>query len=146
MIIKENKSKINELIIGQTIPSFNVKIDKRTYKSYNRLIGEINPIHLSKKYAQNLGFDDIVVAGNFLFSIVNKWIINWIKDVKIYKKIFIKFENPVYPDNNVTFSGKISNIYNNQNEKIIICDYQAEKAGDIKVMTGQFELRLNSNN
>ncbi len=82
-MMKKFNSKFIDFVIGQAIPSSKVKIDKKSYKSYNRLIGEINPIHLSKKYAQNLGFDDIVVAGNFLFSIVNKWIINWIQDVKI---------------------------------------------------------------
>ena len=143
--MKEFNSKINDFVIGQVIPSSKVKIDKKTYKSYNRLIGEINPIHLSKKYAQNLGFDDIVVAGNFLFSIVNKWIVDWIKDVKIFKKISIKFENPVYPDDEITFLGKISNIDNSENEKIIICNFKVKKSNTIEVMNGTIELKINSN-
>jgi len=144
--MKEFNSKINDFVIGQVIPSSKVKIDKKTYKSYNRLIGEINPIHLSKKYAQNLGFDDIVVAGNYLFSIINKWIVDWIKDVKIFKKISIKFENPVYPDDEITFLGKISNIDNSENERLIICNYQGKKSNDIEVMNGTIELKINSKN
>ena len=144
--MKEFNSKINDFVIGQVIPSSKVKIDKKTYKSYNRLIGEINPIHLSKKYAQNLGFDDIVVAGNYLFSIINKWIVDWIKDVKIFKKISIKFENPVYPDDEITFLGKISNIDNSENEKTIICTFQGKKSNTIEVMNGTIELKINSNN
>jgi len=143
--MKEFNSKINDFVIGQVIPSSKVKIDKKTYKSYNRLIGEINPIHLSKKYAQNLGFDDIVVAGNYLFSIINKWIVDWIKDVKIFKKISIKFENPVYPDDEITFLGKISNIDNSENEKIIICNFKVKKSNTIEVMNGTIELKINSN-
>ena len=144
--MKEFNSKINDFVIGQIIPSSKVKIDKKTYKNYNRLIGEINPIHLSKKYAQNLGFDDIVVAGNFLFSIVNKWLVDWIKDVKIFKKISIKFENPVYPDDEIMFLGTISNIDNSENERLIICNYQGKKSNDIEVMNGTIELKINSNN
>jgi acyl dehydratase len=143
--MKEFNSKINDFVIGQVIPSSKVKIDKKTYKSYNRLIGEINPIHLSKKYAQNLGFDDIVVAGNYLFSIINKWIVDWIKDVKIFKKISIKFENPVYPDDEIMFLGTISNIDNSGIEKIIICNYQGKKSKDIEVMNGTIELKIISN-
>ena len=143
--MKEFKSKINDIVIGQAIPSSKVKIDKKSYKSYNRLIGEINPIHLSKKYAQNLGFDDIVVAGNYLFSIVNKWIVDWIKDVKIFKKISIRFENPVYPDDEITFFGNVSNIDNIKNEKIIICNYQGKKNKNVEVMNGTIELKINSN-
>ena len=87
----------NELKIGHEIPPLKVKVDAKNYRRYNRMIQEVNPIHMSKLYAQKIGFEDIVIAGNFLFTYIPKWIIEWTGDIKVIKKITIKFENPVYP-------------------------------------------------
>ena len=78
-------------------------------------------------------------------KIIYKWIVDWIKDVKIFKKISIKFENPVYPDDEIMFLGTISNIDNSGIEKIIICNYQGKKSKDIEVMNGTIELKIISN-
>lgn len=135
----KSKNPIN-IEIGQEIPPFKVKIEKKVYGKYNRLIHEINPLHLNLNYAKKLGFDNIVVAGNFLFSYISKWIINWIDDINVISKISIKFGEPVYIDEEIVHKGKVVEIQNLENKKIVICEYLVEKLNRETVMNGIIKL------
>lgn len=135
----KSKNPIN-IEIGQEIPQFKVKIEKKVYGKYNRLIHEINPLHLNLNYAKKLGFDNIVIAGNFLFSFITKWIIDWVDDIKLIKSITMTFEKPVYIDEEIVYKGKIVEIQNVGNKKIIICKYLVEKLNGETVMNGIINL------
>ncbi len=135
----KSKNPIN-IEIGQEIPPFKVKIEKKVYGKYNRLIHEINPLHLNLNYAKKLGFDNIVIAGNFLFSFITKWIIDWVDDIKLIKSITMQFEKPVYIDEEIVYKGKIVEIQNVGNKKIIICKYLVEKLSGETVMNGIINL------
>lgn len=135
----KSKNPIN-IEIGQEIPQFKVKIEKKVYGKYNRLIHEINPLHLNLNYAKKLGFDNIVIAGNFLFSFITKWIIDWVDDIKLIKSITMQFEKPVYIDEEIVYKGKIVEIQNVGNKKIIICKYLVEKLSGETVMNGIINL------
>lgn len=127
--------------IGQKIPTLKVNVEKKIYKQYNKLIKEINPMHLSKIYVRRLGYDDVLVAGNFLYSYVPKWISDWIDgDVKIMRNIKIKFEIPVYPNDEIIFNGKIIDIKNENNKKVVVCEFHAEKITSERVMNGTMKL------
>ena len=130
----------NNIEIDQEIPPFKVKIEKKVYGKYNRLIHEINPLHFNLKYAQKLGFDNIVIAGNFLFSFITKWIINWIDDINVISKISIKFGKPVYINEEIVHKGKVVEIQNLDNKKIVMCEYLVEKLNRETVMNGIIKL------
>ena len=138
--MKVKKMNLNNIEIGQEIPPFKVKIEKKVYGKYNRLIHEINPLHFNLNYAKKLGFDNIVVAGNFLFSYISKWIINWIDDINVISKISIKFGEPVYLDEEIVHKGKVVEIQNLENKKIVMCEYLVEKLNRETVMNGIIKL------
>ena len=76
-----------------------------------------------------------------MFSFIPKWIIRWIdNDIKALNNITVKFENPVYPDDEIVFKGKITNIKTDNNKKIVNCEYYAEKISGNRVMNGDFAL------
>ena len=136
------KNSLSNVELGQEIPPLAIKVERRTYKKYNRLIKEINPMHLSKIYVQKLGYDDVLVAGNFLYSYIPKWIINWIgaENVETIKNINVKFENPVYPDDEIIINGKIVNIENKNEKKIIECEFNVRKMDSERVFSGYIKL------
>ena len=138
MKLKRINPNSNE--IGQKIPPFKIKIEKKAYGKYNRLIHEINPLHFNLNYAKKLGFYNIVVAGNFLFSYISKWIINWIDDINVISKISIKFGEPVYIDEEIVHKGKVVEIQNLENKKIVMCEYLVEKLNRERVMNGIIKL------
>ncbi len=130
------KDLISNLKIGDSIPNYSVIIDKKTYLQYNRLIKEINPLHFNKKYAQKMGFDDIVIAGNFLYAYLLKWIVNWVRNINYIKKINIKFLNPVYLNEEIVHSGKIIDISKKNGCRIITCEFNVKKNGEIITSSG----------
>jgi len=138
--MKLRRINLKKIEIGQKIPPLRVKIESKSYKKYNRLIHEINPLHKSTEFAQNLGFDNIIVAGNFLFSYISKWIISWIDEINAVKKITVKFGNPVYIDENLIHQGKVIEIHVKNNQKLITCEYEVVKLNGEKAMNGIIEL------
>jgi len=136
------KSFLVNLKEGQNIPPLIIKVERKTYKKYNRLIKEINPMHLSKIYVQKLGYDDVLVAGNFLYSYIPKWIIDWIgaENVETIKNVNVKFENPVYPDDEIIINGKIVKIEKDNNLKTIDCEFNVRKPDAERVFSGNIKL------
>ncbi|MGQ4873180.1 MAG: MaoC family dehydratase [Promethearchaeia archaeon] len=129
--------------IGQELPNIKKIIDYKTYRRYNRLIGEINPIHLNKKYAQRLGFENIVVAGNYLFVHISDWFSNLAGKTGKIRKITLKFGNPVYIDEELTYEGKIADITKKDDSMVIVCDYIVKKNNDIITCKGKCFLEFN---
>jgi acyl dehydratase len=117
-------------------------VESRNYRKYNRIIKEVNPIHMSKIYAQNIGYEDIVVAGNFLFTYIPKWIIDWVGDVNALKKTTVKFENPVFPDDEIVHKGKIVEIKEEKGKTIVKCDYHVEKTSGERTSLGNIILSI----
>ena len=140
--MKSIKLNPDDLKVGQEIPAYQVNVEYQNYRKYNRLVKEINPIHFNKKYAQKLGFNTIVVAGNFLFTYIPKWIIDWVGDVNAIKKITVKFENPVYINDEIIHKGKIVDIKEEDGQKIVECDYHVEKTSGEKTYFGIIILSL----
>jgi len=131
---------LEKLVVGYKIPEFKITISAQNYRKYNRLIKEINPIHISKKYAQKAGFDTIIVAGNFLFTFIPKWLVDWIGDVEPIKNITTKFVNPVYPDDLIIHKGIIIEVTESNDLKIITCKFTVEKLN--KDLTAKGEIVL----
>lgn len=129
---------------GDVIPAFRTEINPKSYRKYNRLIGEINPIHFNKKYAQNIGFEGVVVAGNFLFTYIPKWIIDWIRKPDIIKNISIKFDNPVYLNDQIIHEGTIAEVERQGNEWDIKIDYVVKKNSGLRTSYGNIMLSQNN--
>jgi len=133
---------INSFHEGIELPPFKIKVEAQKYRKYNRLIKEINPIHFNKKYAQNLGFDSIVVAGNFLFTYIPKWLIDWIGDARIIKRITINFQHPIYADDVIIHKGKIVKIIEKNNRKVAECEYIVQKENGQKTANGTITFQI----
>jgi len=138
--MKYNQSEFEKLVVGYEIPEYKITISAPNYRKYNRLIKEINPIHISKKYAQKAGFNTIIVAGNYLFTFIPRWLVDWIGDVEPIKNITIKFVNPVYPDDLLIHKGKIIEVIESNGLKIITCKFTVEKLN--KEVTAKGEIML----
>ena len=126
--------------VGQELPPYKVIITKKTYRKYNFLIREINPIHFNTKYAQKMGYEDVIVAGNFLYSYIPKWILDWIGDIKAINKISVKFGNPVYLEDELIHNGKIIEVKNENGKKVVVCEFQVIKVNGEFALGGTIQL------
>jgi len=122
--------------IGFEIPSFTYKMDSTQYKKYNKLVSEINPIHFDEKFAQNLGYKTIVVAGVFTCGFLLRPLLNWIKNPTAIKKFQIRFIDPIYIDEIITHRAKITKKYRIGEQNFIECVIWAENQAQAKVTEG----------
>ncbi|HUX98371.1 MAG TPA: MaoC/PaaZ C-terminal domain-containing protein [Candidatus Deferrimicrobium sp.] len=132
-----------EVKVGDIIPSVQVVMDREMYKNYNRLVNEVNPLHFNEKYAQNLGFKTIVVAGVFTYSFFLQPILDWTKDPDCIKTIKIRFHQPIYIEDQITQGAIITKKYIKEGEKYIECDIWVENQKKENVTTGSAIFTIN---
>jgi acyl dehydratase len=133
--VNNNKINLESIKVGDQMPIYSVIIDEKMYRKYNRLVNEINPLHFNKKYAQKLGFEDIVVAGNFTFGYIPKWIIDWTRDLGCIDQISVYFEKPVFINDQITHKGRVIKIDVKNDKKFIECSFTVEKTIDNEIVT-----------
>ncbi len=127
---------------GDRIPSYKVKMDRKTYFEYNKLVSEINPLHFDKKYAQQLGFKNIVVAGVYTFSFIPKMITEWIGEPGSIRSIEIKYNKPIYIEDIITYYGTVKKKYVKDNKKYIDCNISIENVEGTKSISAMATIKL----
>lgn len=124
------------------ILSYKVKMDRKTYFEYNKLVSEINPLHFDKKYAQQLGFKNIVVAGVYTFSFIPKMITEWIGEPDNIQSIEIKYNKPIYIEDIITYYGTVKRKYVKDNKIFIDCEITVENVEGTKSISAMATIKL----
>jgi len=121
---------------GDKIPPITVVISREKLNAYCKVTKEIVPIHFDEKVARALGFKTVVVQGVFSFSFIPKMLTEWIGNPTCIKEIEVSFIAPLYPEENVTFTGKILRKYEKDGERLLECEIWAEKENGEKIIDG----------
>ncbi len=127
---------------GDRLPGCEVKMDRKTYFAYNMLVNEINPLHFDENYAQGLGYKDIVVAGVYTFSFIPRMITKWIGEPGKIQSIGIKYNEPIYIEDVVTYSGIVKRKYVKDNQKFINCEISIENIEGTKLINASATIKL----
>ena len=133
----------NEVRVGTEIPPFSIKMDQPMYKKYNKSVTEINPLHLSEKFARKLGYKKIVVAGVFTYSFFLRPILNWVKDRGYIKQVKIQFKEPIYIEDEIIHHAKVTEKYRKDGINYIEFEVWVENQEHKKVTTGSITLIFN---
>lgn len=105
-----NEYKFSDLTIGLE-ESFNVTLDSSKVDKFIDISGDINPLHVNCDYAKEKGFDDRVVHGLLTSSFYSTLVGVYLPGkYSILQGIDIQFSKPVYIDDTLTITGKISYI------------------------------------
>jgi acyl dehydratase len=134
----------SEIEVGVKIPPVKIKMDWPMYKTYNRFVREINPLHFNEKYAKSLGYKGIVVAGVFTYSFFIRPIVKWIQDPTSIKQIKIRYHNPVYIGDEVIQGATITKKYVKEGINYLECDIWAENQNKQELMSGSGVIILKS--
>lgn len=129
-----NKIDFDAIREGDSIPPIKVKMDRKTYFEYNKLVHEINPLHFIQDYARRLGFKDIVVAGVYTFSFIPRLIAEWIGAPGALRKMEVKFIKPMYIEDEVTYGGVVKKKYVSDEGNFVECEISVENADGEKLI------------
>ena len=105
-----NSYKFDDINVGLE-ESFSVKVDSKKLDKFLEISGDLNPLHSNAEYSKSKGFSDRVVYGMLTSSFFSTLVGVYLPGKYcILQGIDIQFSNPVYIDDILTITGKVSYI------------------------------------
>jgi len=105
-----NSYKFDDISVGLE-EHFIVKVDADKLDKFLEISGDTNPLHTDSEYSKSKGFVDRVVYGMLTSSFFSTLVGVYLPGKYcILQSIDIKFSKPVYIDDILTITGKVSYI------------------------------------
>ena len=91
-------------------------VKKETHEGFIQVFKDNNPLHTNQGFANEKGFDGVVMHGNILNGFLSYFIGEKLptKDVIIHSQE-IQFKNPVYLNDELRFNAQIIGVYESVN-------------------------------
>jgi len=105
-----NKYKFSDIVIGLE-ESFEITIDSSKMANFLEISNDNNPLHVNSVYAREKGFKERVVYGLLTSSFYSTLVGVYLPGMFcVLQGIDIQFSKPVYVNDVLTISGKVSYI------------------------------------
>lgn len=101
-------------------------------RQYAEASGDFNPIHLDDNYARQVGLGGMIAHGMLTMAQMAAMLSEWIGKEGRIRKLDVRFEQIVRPEDTITFGGSIRARSGN----IIVCDIKAFNDKDERVLAG----------
>jgi 3-hydroxybutyryl-CoA dehydratase len=102
-----NNYKFEEIDLGLT-ESFNVIVTQEMHDHFTQTTGDINPMHLDKDYAQQRGFEGVLVYGMLTASFYSTLVGVYLPGKYcLFQEANVKFNKPVYVGDMLMVEGKV---------------------------------------
>jgi acyl dehydratase len=98
-----------EVEVGFTA-SFKTQVTDKMIRQFAELSGDHNPIHLDDAYAANTRFKRRIAHGMIVGALISRALVDGIGRGGIYMGQSLKFVNPVFIDDTIEVTIKISSI------------------------------------
>lgn len=134
-----NTYKFSDIEVGFE-ESFEVKIDASKMDKFLDISNDINPLHIDSDYAKEKGFSNRVVYGLLTSSFYSTLVGVYLPGKYcILQGIDIQFSKPVYINDSLKISGKVSYIneaYKRIEIKAIITNQEDKKVSKATIKVG----------
>ncbi len=105
-----NRYTFEEIKTGME-EQFSVKITEQMMQQFREITGDVNPLHCDEVFAKEKGFDTTVAYGmltaSFLSTMAGVYLPG---ENSLIQSVEVKFVKPVFPGEEITFTGKISEV------------------------------------
>lgn len=91
--------------------SVTAKITDKMVRQFAEMSGDFNPIHLDDEFASKTRFKRRIAHGMILGALVSRFLNDHIGAGGIYLAQTLKFSNPVYIDDEITFHLEITKLH-----------------------------------
>ncbi len=132
-----NHYKLEDLAVGLE-ESFEVAIDGDMQSIFLGLTGDVNPMHVSSKYASDRGFEDRLVYGMLTSSFVSTLAGVYLPGEHcILQEVTISFVKPVYIGDELVVVGKVAEV-DERFGRIVVKFFIKKKNSNQKVCRGKY--------
>lgn len=142
--ISSDKSNVgrfaDDRFVGYKV-SETFKITDKMVRQFAEMSGDDNPIHLDDEYAKTTRFKKRIAHGMILGALVSRLLNQKIGSGGIYLAQTLKFSNPVYIDEDITFDFEITKLHPKRGFGIV--ETIAKNASGDIVMKGEATIMMN---
>lgn len=117
-----------------------IKITDKMVRQFAEMSGDINPIHLDDEYAKTTRFKKRIAHGMILGALVSRLLNEKVGSGGIYLAQTLKFSNPVFIDEDITFDFEITKLHKKRGFGVVET-IARNAAGDI-VMKGEATIMM----
>lgn len=118
-----------------------IKITDKMVRQFAELSGDNNPIHLDDEYAKTTRFQRRIAHGMILAALVSRLLNEKIGAGGIYLAQTLKFSNPVFIDDEITFEFEIIKLHKTRGLGIV--ETNARNAEGELVLKGEATIMMN---
>ena len=130
---------LNQIDVGFKA-SETVRITDKMVRQFAEMSGDFNPIHLDDEFASKTRFKKRIAHGMILGALVSRFLNEKIGAGGIYLAQTLKFSNPVYIDEDITFDLEIIKLHKTRGFGIV--ETTAKKNNGEFVMKGEATIML----
>lgn len=112
------KVKFDQVKVGDEIPQFKVQVNRTDFVRYAGASGDFNPNHHDQTFAENAGLPTVFGMGNLTGGFLSKCVTDYV-GIGQLRSFRVRFLNRVWPDDQLTCRGKITNKVEKDGEKLI---------------------------
>ena len=112
-----------------------VKITDKMVRQFAEMSGDFNPIHMDDAYTASTRFKKRIAHGMILGAMVSRFLNEKIGSGGIYLAQTLKFKNPVFIDDEITFELEVTKLHKTRGLGTI--ETIAKKANGEIVMKGE---------
>jgi acyl dehydratase len=135
------KDMVKDIDVGHTA-SFTTQITDQMVQQFADLSGDRNPIHLDDEYASKSRFKQRIAHGMIVGGLISRALVDGIGHGGIYLGQTLKFVNPVFINDVVTVTIKITGI--RKEKGIATVETNAYKANGDIVVKGEAIIMMNA--
>lgn len=117
-----------------------VRITDKMVRQFAEMSGDFNPLHLDDNYAATTRFKKRIAHGMILGALISRFLNEKIGAGGVYLAQTLKFTNPVYIDDEITFELEVTKLHKTRGLGTI--DTIAKKANGDIVMKGEATIML----
>jgi acyl dehydratase len=133
-MMKNAKIFYQDVSEGDELNQFEVTISRTHIVRMAGAGGDFNPLHHDDEFAKSVGLPSLFSMGLLQGGMLSKVVTDWAGDgvVKRYK---INFKGMVWPNNKLTFKGRVSKKYQVDEENLVDCELLVVgQDGDVKIL------------
>jgi acyl dehydratase len=117
-----------------------IKITDKMVRQFAELSGDFNPIHLDDEYARTTRFKKRIAHGMILGALTSRLLNEKMGQGGIYLSQTLKFKNPVFIDDEITFEIEVVKLHKTRGFGII--ETNAKNSSGEYVMKGEATIMM----
>jgi acyl dehydratase len=99
-------------------------------------VGDYQPIHYDKDFAQSRGLSGVIVHGQLVGAFLGQLMTDWIGEKGILRKLSCSYKGMNYPGEVLTLSGKVTRKYVEDGQHCVECSLRVENSRGERTASG----------